>query len=210
MRKRNRIIMLVIFIILILIAAKDLLIGQNSMFNNKNKENSPDWYMTDSHGFNTNDTGDLKSQLNSPDLKHYTANNAISIVQPHFIVYSSSKIPWRITANHGTYFQNKPDYLRLTGNVIVKQLPAPGSKLTELHTSLLFYYPATDIAKTKKPVVVKQQDSIIHAVGMVANLKTSVINFLSKSHAEYHTTSNKKQPSAHTTVHIRSNSSGSK
>lgn len=186
MKKRNRIIIIIIVIGLVLIAARDLVTNQTTVVSKKVKNSTPDWYMTQSHSYNTGDNGDLKSQLDSPTLKHFSGNNSISIDKPHFIVYDSSNIPWKITALHGTYFQNKPTYLHLVGNVIVKQLPAPGSKLTEIHTSILDYYPASNIAKTKQAVSVKQQDSTIHAIGMIANLKTSVINFLSKSKAQYH------------------------
>lgn len=181
---------------LVLIAARDMIVHNNLLDFEKGQDQNqpPDWYMTSSHAYTTNTLGTLKSILNSPHLQHFAKDNRLHIQTPDFLVYDQKQVPWHITAKIGDYYENKEAYLRLQNNVVVKQLPGPDSKGTEIHTTLLDYYPSTHLAKTKQPVVVYQEGTIIHSVGMIANLKTSNIDFLSKTQTEYHDTSADKKP----------------
>ncbi|PIQ44018.1 MAG: LPS export ABC transporter periplasmic protein LptC [Gammaproteobacteria bacterium CG11_big_fil_rev_8_21_14_0_20_46_22] len=191
----RRITLVIALALLTLIAARDLLTtsGSSKLKNEANKKQPPDWYMTQTHGFSTNTDGQLKSKVNSPTVDHYAKEDKLHLTSPVFFSYDKQHVPWRITANFGDYYENKKNpqatYLHLQDNVVIKQLPGPGSKETEIQTSTLNYYPDTQLAKTQAPVVVYQQGSVIHAVGMIANLKTDKVDFLSQAHAKYHVSS---------------------
>lgn len=150
------------------------------------KNNSPDWFMYNASVEKTNEEGKIQGKVQSPRLYHYEKENRIAMQHPFFTLFDKDNLPWQISADKGNVYQNHPERIDLNSHVIVRQLPGKGSNEVTVVSDSLSYYPDTSEAKTSDPVTITQPGMIIHAIGLEANLKQSIINFLKQSQVEYH------------------------
>jgi LPS export ABC transporter protein LptC len=185
MKLTKLLISIIIIALIILSAAMMMRPAHTYNRSSQHLAQTPDWFMRGVTGVKTNKRGQLNASIASPSLQHLPGKNSIALKNPYFVVYDKHNIPWHISAKHGEFFQDKPVRIVLSHHVVIKEMPSKNSKHTRVYTSKLTLYTATNLAKTKQPVTVIQQSSTVHAVGMIAHLKTGNIQFLSQTRAEY-------------------------
>lgn len=145
-----------------------------------------DSFMTQVHGIKLDKFGKPHDELVSPFIRHYQKQNRMLADKPFFIFYSDNAPPWHVNADHGEGL-NGNKLVILTGHVKVRQLPGPNSQDVTLNTTKLYLYPDQSIAKTDQPVTIEQPSSIVHGVGMIANMKKGTVKILSKTEGMYGT-----------------------
>ncbi len=170
--------------IILMIALVWFLIGTDFSLLHKSKPGHYDSFMTNVHGIKLDKLGNPHSELYSPNMKHYLKNDTTIAVKPKFIFYSKDGPPWHVKADHGKA-TNGDKLIYLWGNVYMRQLPGPGSHDATITTTSATLYPDRSYAETDQPVTVRQPGSIMHGVGMQANLKKGTIKILSKTKGMY-------------------------
>ncbi|MEM9243931.1 MAG: LPS export ABC transporter periplasmic protein LptC [Pseudomonadota bacterium] len=124
--------------------------------------------------------GNLKGTISSPQIQHYNANNKMLATTPHITSPAKSGPDWQITAQHGETLKGN-QITRLWGDVKIFQPPGKNSNNIKLLTSELTYYSQQNIAKTDQPVTIIQPGTVIHGIGMIANMNTNVIQLLKQT-----------------------------
>ena len=126
--------------------------------------------------------GKLEKKLITPKLENFKSKN-ISILTSPTITVMRGKIPWTITSQQATAYEDNKKIL-LRGNVAIRE-QANKKEDTSIHTQLLWYYPKAQIAKTNEDVTFKQLGVLIKSKGMYVNLKNEKLELLHHARGKY-------------------------
>lgn len=153
---------------------------------------NPDFYMKNVTYLQFDSNGVLQNETYTPSLTHYAADDSYLFVKPQMKMLDKSRQVWSISANSGKSTRGS-DTVFLWDNVNINQFD-PINKLQKLtiNTSEATIYPQKKFAKTDKPVVINQIDSIIHATGATVDFKASEVKLLSKVQGQYEAGSKNK------------------
>lgn len=128
--------------------------------------------------------GQLHSQIDAFQMKHYVRNDTSTFNDPKILIYTDDRIPWHITSKHGKS-QNGTKKLFLYDDVVLHQPQQPNHPEITINTSELTIYPARSFAETNKNVQIKRPGTVIHGKGIEANLKKGIVKLLTESRGVY-------------------------
>jgi len=147
-------------------------------------QEAPDAYMVNVFTTQTNEQGQLESQMITPKMIHYAKQDMTDITTPHFIMYGKSGDPWHIYANNGRYFSQQ-DKLLLWDQVRVNEPKGKNNQDITLLTSEATVYPSQQYAETDKPVTMFEPGVTVKAIGMKAYAKQGVAKLLTDVQGVY-------------------------
>lgn len=150
----------------------------------ENKNNQPDAIMENIVTTVMNKTGTPALKVETPMMMHYAENDSTELLTPHVTVYRQSPEPWHIKAKHARTQKGVSEIL-FWGNVVIHHLADTTNPMTTMRTPTLTVFPDQQIAKTEEAVVLTQPDTIIRAVGMLANWEAGTVRLLSQAREEY-------------------------
>ena len=183
MQNNPRLLFLAALLIFIAITT-GFILSSRHIKTSANNPSHPDSFMTNVHAIKINEFGKQRYLLISPKTTNYLKNNTTIFESPFFIINNDNEPPWHIKAVNGKTLQGI-DKVILWDNVTIRQLPGKNSRNIKLITSKLIIYPNKSFVETNKPVTISQPGSIVHAVGMQADLNKNYIKLLSKTHGQY-------------------------
>ena len=123
--------------------------------------------------------GIARHLLFAKSMVHFPDDDSIDMENPRFVDISPGKPAMQVNAEHAKMPGNGED-VYLTGNVMVLRNGGKGRGETTMTTSLLHLVPDKDIAKTDKPVVITETNTVINSVGMEMNNRTQITQLLSQ------------------------------
>lgn len=129
--------------------------------------------------------GRLQSNIKATSFENYQKDDKALFQDPHGLIYTKERIPWYIRANKGKAL-NAMDWIYLSGNVIMHQLPYPNHPETTIKTEAVTIHPATETAETDQHVLIRQLGNQVEGVGMKADMNKSDIDILSQSKGYYY------------------------
>lgn len=135
--------------------------------------------------------GHIKMKTTAIKLTHYKMSGETTLEKPFIITYTDKHVPWHIHADLAIS-NKKGDRILLKGHVKVHELPTLKHPETTITTSELTIFPKESRAVTDKFVAIERPGTLIHGVGLVANLKTGQYQLRSESEAIYQPTASKK------------------
>ena len=139
----------------------------------------PDYVAENFSAVEMDNDGVARHMLLAKRLVHYPDDDTTELEQPYFIETEPGKPAVQIKSDQAKISGNNEN-IYLTGNVMLLRNAGKGRGETTLTTSLLHLIPNDDIAKTDKPVVITEKNSVINAVGMEMNNRTSVTQLWSQ------------------------------
>ncbi|MCP3680691.1 MAG: LPS export ABC transporter periplasmic protein LptC [Gammaproteobacteria bacterium] len=132
-----------------------------------------------------NQLGNIEDTVTS-DYVTRDLKTGTTILQHPYIVAAADDAPaWHIHALYGKLTGPQQKIVYLWGNVKISQPVGPNSQNLTLLTPSLRYDSNSEFASTNAPVTIIQPDSIIHGVGMTANIKQGDIKILHNTDAQY-------------------------
>jgi LPS export ABC transporter protein LptC len=140
--------------------------------------------MTEVHVTQFDKDGRLHNEFYSPELVHYPQDDMTFSQKPFFIFYALTEPPWHISAKNGKSL-NGDQRMLLWDNVQIQQMPGLHSHHMTIDTSLITLYPHLSFAQTERPVTITQPNTVIHAIGMQADLKTSAVKLMSETKGQH-------------------------
>lgn len=143
-----------------------------------------DSFMTQTNGIKLDKFGKPYDQLRSPLIRHYAQKDRMTAQTPYFVFHKNHSPAWYVSADHGEGLQGNKIIL-LTGHVKIWQPPGPGSKNTTFLTSKAYLFPDKSLATTNQPITIEQPGSVLHGVGLNADLKKGKIDILSQTEGMY-------------------------
>ena len=148
----------------------------------------PDAYMENILATFINKQGSPSLTIQSPKMTHYPDNDKTYILHPHVTIYRQSPQPWYITSEYAQAF-NGTEHILFSNNVIIHHPADTENPNTTMETASLTIFPDKQQARTDHAVTIRQPDTIVHAIGMLANLNDGTIKLLSQAKGDYAPTS---------------------
>lgn len=149
-----------------------------------NAAGNPDAFMEDVAATVIDSEGSPVLKITASKMVHYAQNDSTDIVNPWVTLYRKTLQPWQLMAKHAKSLQGTKQII-LWDNVTVNHPGDEQNQKTTLHTPTLIVYPSQQIAMTQDPVIITQPNTIIHAVGLSANLATGAVKLLSEAKGEF-------------------------
>lgn len=150
----------------------------------KDSSTQPDAFMENVTASIINKNGVRSLLIESPRMVHYLEGDTTIIESPHITVYRDSPEPWRINSDYAKATKGI-DSIFFWNNVVIHHPNDSSAPITTFKTNTLTVFPREQIAKTMDEVILSQPESIIHAVGMMANLDDGEVKLLSQTRGEY-------------------------
>lgn len=149
----------------------------------KNK-NQSDAFMEEVSTVLFNKFGTPSIKISTPRVTHFPENDASYIELPQVTLFRNSPNPWLI---HSKFAQTKngSNEIIFNDHVVIHHVADIANPTTTLQTQSLTVFPAKQIAKTNDPVVITQPDTVVHAIGMLANFEKGTVKLLSHARGEY-------------------------
>ncbi len=132
-----------------------------------------------------NELGQLRGEIKSPKVLHFTEGDSAFFTTPFVTLYSQGgKAPWLISAKTGKTL-NGTQQIDLIDNVVIHQPTSAQNTDTVIKTSLLHIYPKKQFADTDQAVTLVQPGVTVNAVGMNAYLDQKHVVLLSNTRGSY-------------------------
>ena len=144
----------------------------------------PDAFMEDVVAIIMSKEGKPRLKVETPKMFHYAKNDSTEFTKPHVTIYRQSPQPWHINANHAKATWGTSEIL-FWENVIIHHLEDEENPITTMNTSSLTIFPEKKVAETNKEIIVTQPNTMIRAIGMLANWDAGTVKLLSQAREEY-------------------------
>lgn len=145
---------------------------------------APDAFMENIIAVIMNKEGRPNIKVITPKLVHYAKNNVSKLMSPQMAFYLHSSKPWLISATYAQATQGI-DAINLWDNVKIQHPADEHGPATLITTSALTVHPQAQMADTAMFITLVQQNVIVKATGMHANMGTGAIDLLSEARGEY-------------------------
>jgi lipopolysaccharide export system protein LptC len=139
----------------------------------------PDYMAENFSAVEMGEDGTTRHMLLAKKLVHYANDDTTDLEQPYFIETQPGKPVVQVKSDRAKISGNNEN-IYLLGNVMLFRNAGKGRGETDLTTSSLHLIPNEDIAKTDKPVVITERNSVIRAIGMEMNNRTNVTQLWSQ------------------------------
>lgn len=145
---------------------------------------TPDAYMEEVVATTLNKEGKLTLKLVTPKMTHYPQDDSTEIISPKVVLYRHSPNPWFIHSEYAkaTHGITQIDFI---DHVNIHHLADINDPPTTMETLTLTVFPEKQLAQTEQPVTITQPNTVIHAIGMLADLNVGTVNLLSQAKGEY-------------------------
>ena len=141
---------------------------------NEVPKNDPDYVVDGLSAMRMDSEGRVKHTLRAQKMTHYPDDDMTLLVEPKFVTFAEGRSPVTVTSRHA----------RLSGNGenvyfedSVRVVRAPYANRTELvlETNYLHLIPDENIAKTDRPVTIRDATGVVSASGLELNSETRVL-----------------------------------
>ncbi len=150
----------------------------------KTSASAPDSFMRNFQYQSHSADGIVNSILTSIEAVHFPKDDLTKFAKPKLTYFTKDRQTWVVTSDKGRSI-NGDDKIFLSQNVLIHQPQTAISPDTKIYTQHLTVYPGTDIAITNDPVLIKRPGTVIHGIGMTANLKTGQYKLLHQARGIY-------------------------
>ena len=145
----------------------------------------PDYIMENFVTTQTDAIGKLRYVLVAAKMEHYPDDDSTVLKQPTFTQYTKNKPYTKIKGLRANVSSDGEEIEVLDDVVVVRQASADKGEMQVL-TDKLTIFPNQDLAKTDRPVVIKQAPkTVIHATGMIYDKNKKTIQLFKRVNAHY-------------------------
>lgn len=181
---RNSLISL-LFISALTLTAWSILLSTHSKLPTSNKDSDlPDAFMENVTATIMNKQGAPSLKVATPKMVHYFTNDMTHIIKPNVTVYRNSPQPWFINSDYAVATAGTTQ-IEFQDHVFIHHPADISNPVTTLQTKALTVFTDKQIATTNQPVVIQQPDTLVHGIGMIANLNDGTVRLLSEAQGQY-------------------------
>jgi len=173
-----------LFILAFVLTSWSILISKQTHPLSVVPSNEPDAYMENIVAIMMDKKGLPSLKIEAPKMLHYIEKDTTHIITPHVTIFRDSPEPWYINSDTADA-TNGTEQIVFSNHVIIHHPADVANPNTTMNTTSLTVFPDQQQAKTVDPVVITQPDTIIHAIGMLANLNSGTIKLLSNAKGDY-------------------------
>jgi lipopolysaccharide export system protein LptC len=145
----------------------------------------PDYIMQNFVTTQTDANGKLRYLLAANKMMHFPDDDSTELEQPKFTQYATDKPYTKIKGNRANVSSDGEEIEVLEDVMVVRQASAEKGEM-QVFTDKLTIFPNQDLAKTDRPVVIKQAPkTVIHATGMIYDKNKKTIQLFKRVNAHY-------------------------
>jgi lipopolysaccharide export system protein LptC len=145
----------------------------------------PDYIIENFVTKQTDEAGKLRYMLTAANMTHYPDDDSTILKQPKYTQYTINKPYTQIEGDHA-YVSSDGEEIEVLKDVVVVREATLDSGEMHVFTDKLTIFPNQYLAKTDRPVVIKQAPkTVIHATGMIYDKRNKTIRLLKKVNAHY-------------------------
>ncbi|HET8816208.1 MAG TPA: LPS export ABC transporter periplasmic protein LptC [Pseudidiomarina sp.] len=124
--------------------------------------------------------GELAHRIAAEKMTHYEPIGLTELTRPVYIVHTDDETAnWQVIAEQGSFYDDKT--LVLERDIQISRLHRE-DYLDRVETSYLVINTLTEVMETEQPVTIYGKNFVMRGEGMVADLRTQVLEF--KKHVE--------------------------
>jgi lipopolysaccharide export system protein LptC len=144
----------------------------------------PDYTVENFNATRLGADGTPRYVLAASRMVHYPDDDSTHLERPHFTRVEKQAAPLHILADSGLVSRDGKDiYFR--GNVeVIREAYGAASRMT-VNTEYLHVIPDKDVARTDKPVTIRNDRSHMTAVGLELDTRARIIKLFSRVKAHY-------------------------
>ncbi|HSR01590.1 MAG TPA: LPS export ABC transporter periplasmic protein LptC [Methylophilaceae bacterium] len=166
-------------------------VEQQGPKNNGSNRHDPDYIMKNFVTMQTDTDGKLRYMLAASKMTHYPDDDSTILELPKFTQYEVDKPYTKIKGKLANVSSNGEEIEVIDDVVVVRQATVDRGEMQVL-TDKLVILPNEDLAKTDRPVVIKQAPkTVIHATGMIYDKNKKTLQLLKRVNAHYEKPKNK-------------------
>lgn len=145
----------------------------------------PDYIMDDFVTTQTDEMGNLRYVLAAAKMTHFPDDDTTELAQPKFTQYSTDKPYTKIKGQRANVSPDGEEIEILDDVVVIREAFGEKGEMQVL-TDKLTVFPNQDLAKTDRPVLIKQAPkTVIRATGMVYDKKKKTMQLFKRVNAHY-------------------------
>lgn len=118
--------------------------------------------------------GRVKHTLRARKMTHYPVEDMTLLVEPTFVTYSEGSSPVTVTSRHA-HMSGNGEHVYFEDEVRVVRAPFGTRSALVLETNYLHVIPDENIARTDRPVTIRDGAGVVHATGLELNSETRVL-----------------------------------
>lgn len=144
----------------------------------------PDYIVDKLAAVRTAADGNIKDTLFAEKMIHYPDDDTTYLQSPKFISYATANAPMTIIAREAQV-SSEGENVYFRNDVRVSRAPYDDKSELVLQTSYLHVIPNDNIAKTDRPVIITDANTIVNAIGLELNSETRVLKLQSRVRGTY-------------------------
>ena len=134
----------------------------------------PDYVVHGLSGMSMDARGALKHTLSAKKMTHFPDDDTTNLIAPKFVTYTESRSPMTVTAREATVSANGEN-IYFNDDVRVVRGAMTGQSELVLETSYLHVIPDDNVAKTDRPVTIRNASAVVTASGLELNSETRIL-----------------------------------
>lgn len=134
----------------------------------------PDYIVDGLAAVNMDAQGRITHTLRAQKMTHYPENDLTLLVEPKFVAYVEGQSPVTVTSREARMSGNGED-VYFEREVRVVRAPFANSSELVLETNYLHVIPDANVAKTDRPVTIRDSNTVVTASGLELNSETRVL-----------------------------------
>lgn len=137
--------------------------------------NEPDYIVDGLSAVRMDHEGRVQHTLRAQKMTHFPDTDTTLLVEPRLVTYAEDRLPITVTSRHARVSGNGENVYFEDGVRVVRAPAGPRGELV-LETSFLHVIPDAKIAKTDRPVVIRDAGGAVTAAGLELNSETRILN----------------------------------
>jgi lipopolysaccharide export system protein LptC len=144
----------------------------------------PDYIVNGLSAVRMDEQGRVKHTLRAQKMTHFPDDDVTVLVQPHFVTYAQGGAPVTVTSRDA-HLSGNGDHVYFENDVRVVRAPIGNQSELVLETNYLHVIPDDNIAKTDRPVTIRNATAVVNASGLELNSETRVLKLQGRVKGTY-------------------------
>ena len=145
----------------------------------------PDYIVEGLSAVRMDEQGRVKHTLRAKKMTHFPEDDVTELVQPRFVTYAEGRAPVTVTSRDAHMSGNGENVYFENDVRVVRAAVGDQSELT-LETPYLHVIPDANLAKTDRPVTIRNAAGVVNASGLELNSETRLLKLDGRVKAVYH------------------------
>jgi lipopolysaccharide export system protein LptC len=144
----------------------------------------PDYIVDGLSAVRMDEQGRVKHTLRAQKMTHFPDDDVTVLVQPRFVTYSEGRAPVTVTSRDA-HMSGNGENVYFENDVRVARAPIANQSELVLETAYLHVIPDANLAKTDRPVTIRNAMGVVNASGLELNSETRILKLQGRVKSVY-------------------------